>query len=97
MGLSSLNNNERIEITILRNLVFNEDFTRKALPFVKTDYFTNRTERLLYEEIDKFVQHYKNLPTPVPARATFKVLLGTPPFVILLKKDKSNLYFFSLV
>jgi len=33
------------------------------LPFVKTDYFTNRVERLLYEEIDKFVQEYKNLPT----------------------------------
>ena len=59
----SLTNNERIEITILRNFFFNEDFTRKALPFVKTDYFTNRVERLLYEEIDKFVQEYKNLPT----------------------------------
>ena len=56
-------NNERIENTILRNFFFNEDFTRKALPFVKTDYFTNRVERLLYEEVDKFVQQYKNLPT----------------------------------
>jgi archaellum biogenesis ATPase FlaH len=59
----SLTNNERIELTILRNFFFNEDFTRKALPFVKTDYFTNRIERLLYEEVDKFVQQYKNLPT----------------------------------
>jgi len=54
---------DRIELTILSNFFYNEDFTRKALPFVKTDYFTNRTERLLYEEIDKFVQRYKNLPT----------------------------------
>ena len=216
-------NNERIEITILRNFFFNEDFTRKALPFVKSDYFTNRTEKLLYEEVYTFVEKYKNLPTKetilielnrrkdindtelqslkdllntlsdeetdlqwlldtterfckdravhnavlsgikildgkdkqkqpeaipsilsealavsfdnnighdyigdaenrfewyhtkekkykfdlsffnritkggVPARATFKVLLGMPPFVILLKKDKSNLYLFSLV
>jgi archaellum biogenesis ATPase FlaH len=59
----SLTSNERIELTILRNFFFNEDYTRKALPFVKTDYFTNRIERLLYEEIDKFVQQYKNLPT----------------------------------
>jgi archaellum biogenesis ATPase FlaH len=58
-----LTSNERIELTILRNFFFNEDYTRKALPFVKTDYFTNRIERLLYEEIDKFVQQYKNLPT----------------------------------
>ena len=63
MDKSLLTNNERIELTILRNFFFNEDFTRKALPFVKTDYFTNRVERLLYEEVDKFVQQYKNLPT----------------------------------
>ena len=56
-------NSDRIELTILRNFFYNEDFTRKCLPFVKTDYFTNRTERLLYEEIEKFVHEYKNLPT----------------------------------
>jgi len=54
---------ERIEITILRNFFFNEDFTRKALPFVKTHYFTKREERLLFEQIEKFVEQYKNLPT----------------------------------
>ena len=58
-----MTNNERIEITILRNFFFNEDFTRKALPFVKSDYFTNRTEKLLYEEVYAFVEKYKNLPT----------------------------------
>jgi len=63
MAPLSLTNNERIELTILRNFFYNEDFTRKALPFVKPDYFTNRIEKLLYEEIDKFVQQYKNLPT----------------------------------
>ena len=63
MALSSLNNNERIEITILRNLVFNEDFTRKALPFVKPHYFNKKEEQLLFEQINKFVQEYKNLPT----------------------------------
>ena len=63
MAPLSLTNNERIETTILRNFFFNEDFTRKALPFVKPDYFTNRTERLLFEEIYNFVNSYKNLPT----------------------------------
>ena len=55
--------NDRIENTILNNLFFNEDFTRKALPFVKEEYFTNRIERLLFQEVDQFVQKYKNLPT----------------------------------
>ena len=36
MEKSYLTNNERIEITILRNFFFNEDFTRKALPFCKS-------------------------------------------------------------
>ena len=44
MEKSYLTNNERIEVTILRNFFFNEDFTRKALPFVKQEYFTNRIE-----------------------------------------------------
>jgi len=56
-------NNERIETTILKNFFYNEDFTRKALPFVKPDYFTNRIEKLLYEEVYNFVNQYKNLPT----------------------------------
>ena len=63
MEKSYLTNNERIEVTILRNFFFNEDFTRKALPFVKQEYFNNRIERLLFQEVDQFVQKYKNLPT----------------------------------
>ena len=62
MALSSLNN-DRIETTILRNLIFNEDFTRKVIPFLKSLYFSKRDEKILYEQIDKFVNQYKNLPT----------------------------------
>ncbi len=63
MAQLSLNNNERIELTILSNLLSNEDFTRKAIPFIKEDYFTNRSERVLFTEIFKFVDKYNNLPT----------------------------------
>jgi len=56
-------NNERIEQTILRNLIFNEDYTRKTLPFIKEIFFTKREEQILFQEIDTFVQKYKNLPT----------------------------------
>jgi len=58
-----MTNNNRIETTILGNLFFNEDFTRKALPFIKGDYFSNSEERILFGEIEKFVENYKNLPT----------------------------------
>ena len=53
----------RIENTIISSLFFNEDYTRKVLPFVKEEYFGNRVEQLLYGEIFKFVEKYNNLPT----------------------------------
>jgi len=56
-------NNERIESTILTNLFYNEDFTRKTLPFLKPLYFNKRDEKILFEEIEKFVLKYKNVPT----------------------------------
>ena len=54
---------ERIEITILRNLIFTEDYTRKVLPFLKELYFSIRKEKILFSQIEIFVNKYKNLPT----------------------------------
>ena len=52
-----------IERTILENLIRNEQYVRKVLPFIKKEYYTDRHERVLFEEISKFVQRYNNLPT----------------------------------
>jgi replicative DNA helicase len=51
-----------IEQTILANLIHNEQYTRKVLPFIKGDYFSDRTERTVFEEIQKFVDKYNDLP-----------------------------------
>ena len=56
-------NSDRIENTILTNLFYNENYTRKALPFIKSHYFSKKDERELYAEVEKFVLKYKNLPT----------------------------------
>ena len=53
----------RIEQTIISNLFFREDYTRKVLPFIKEEYFGNRVEQLLFGEVFKFVEKYNNLPT----------------------------------
>ena len=53
----------RIEQTALSNLIHNEEYTRKVLPFIKEEYFGNRVEQLLFGEIFKFVEKYNNLPT----------------------------------
>ena len=52
-----------IERTILENLIVNEEYARKVLPFIKKEYYTDRHERVLFEEIAKFIQNYNNLPT----------------------------------
>ena len=51
-----------IEHTALTNLIHNEPFARKVLPFIKGDYFSDRTERIVFEEIEKFVDKYNALP-----------------------------------
>ena len=54
--------NINLEQTILRNLLTNEQYMRKVLPFVKPDYFEG-VYRVLYKEIGKFVGKYNKLPT----------------------------------
>ena len=54
---------ERIETTILKNLIFNEDYSRKVLPFLKNEYFESYHEKVVFEEIAKFIIEYGNLPS----------------------------------
>ena len=49
---------ERIETTILRNLIYNEEFSRKVIPFIEPDYFEQRSEKIIFEEITKFIVKY---------------------------------------
>ena len=54
---------QTIERTTLSELVGNEQYARKVLPFIKKEYFSDRTERIVFEEIQKFVEKYNALPT----------------------------------
>ena len=54
---------ERIETTILRNLLCNEQFYRKVVPFVKPDYFNEIHEKVIYEEVWNFASTYELVPT----------------------------------
>ena len=58
-----LNMSQTIERTALTQLVTNEQYARKVLPFMKGDYFSDRTERTIFEEITKFVDKYNKIPT----------------------------------
>ena len=54
---------ERIEETILRNLLFTEEFYRKVVPFLKPDYFQEYHEKVIFEEILDFSVKYDKVPT----------------------------------
>jgi len=49
---------EKVESLILRNLVYNEEYLRKVTPFIKADYFEDANQKIIFEEILKFVQEY---------------------------------------
>ena len=54
---------EQIEFLILKNLLHNEKYLRKTLPFIKAEYFENLNQKMVYEEISTFVGQYNELPT----------------------------------
>ena len=53
----------RLEHSILKNLIYNEEYTRKVMPFIQPEYFSDNTEKTIFSEVKEFVEKYKNLPT----------------------------------
>jgi len=53
----------KLEQAIIKSLIFNEEYLRKVLPFIKSDYFSDRSERTIFNEITSFTETYNNPPT----------------------------------
>ena len=51
------------EDLILENLMFNENFTRKVIPFLKEDYFQDKVKRTIFVEIREFFNKYNQVPS----------------------------------
>ena len=54
---------DKVEILILRNLLYNEEYLRKVIPFIKADYYEDSNQRIVFEEIEKFVHEYNQPAT----------------------------------
>jgi len=52
-----------METVILKNLVLNEDFARKVVPFLQEEYFQDKAERTVFNIVSKFLLKYNNIPT----------------------------------
>ena len=53
----------RIELVVLKHLLNEEDYARRTLPYLKSEYFSEMNERVIYQEIDKYLSQYNALPT----------------------------------
>jgi replicative DNA helicase len=54
---------EKVEFLILRNLLNNEEYIRKVIPFIKPEYFEDQNQKIVFEEILSFVQEYNQPAT----------------------------------
>ena len=53
----------KVETLILKNLLLTEDYPRRVLPFVKQEYFEDRTDQYLFDVIHKYFVKYSAVPT----------------------------------
>ena len=54
---------EKVEFLILRNLLYNEEYVRKVIPFIKAEYFEDFNQKVVFEEILNFVEEYNTPAT----------------------------------
>ena len=54
---------DKIEFLVLRNLLHNEEYLRKVIPFLKADYFQDYNQKIVFEEIVSYVSEYNEVPS----------------------------------
>jgi len=52
-----------VEQLIFNNLVNNEDYARKVIPFLKDEYFSDQTQKVVFQLINEYVKNYNAFPT----------------------------------
>ena len=78
---------QRIEQTIIKNLIQSEQFTRKVIPFLKPEYFADSSEQLLYKEITHYFDKYSKSPTLEALLINLDNLTGQSEQVIKNSKE----------
>ena len=54
---------DKIEQIVLRNLLFNAEYSRRVLPFLREDYFHDSCEKRIFKTVEEFIQKYSSAPT----------------------------------
>jgi len=53
----------KVETLILKNLLLTEEYPRKVLPFIKQEYFEDRTDQVLFDITHKYFVKYSAVPS----------------------------------
>jgi len=51
---------DSVELTVLKNLIFNEEYARKVIPFIQPEYFSDECQKIIFEETVKFILNYNS-------------------------------------
>ena len=54
---------DNVELLVLRSLLYNEDYARKVVPFIRGDYFEQPSQKIVFEEVSEFITEYDELPS----------------------------------
>ena len=52
-----------VELLVIKNLLLEEEYVRKAMPFIKSEYFSDTTGRKLFDVLSKYFVDYSAIPT----------------------------------
>ena len=79
-----------VEDLILSNLIHNEGYGRKVIPFLRTEYFHNKIDRVLFDSIDTYVQTYNSFPNQTALDVEVQDNRGLSEDEYKLVKEKLN-------
>ena len=60
--MTKSNLTQRIETTILASLIYDEEYIRKVLPFIREEYFADFKEKTIFNVIFQYVEKYNGTP-----------------------------------
>ena len=76
------------EDLILSSLIFNEGYSRKVIPFLNSTYFTDKTNRILFDQINNYIQKYNSLPSQTALLIEVEKVSGVTDEEISIAKTK---------
>lgn len=77
-----------VEDLVLSNLIHNEGYGRKVIPFLRTEYFHNKIDRVLFESIELYVQSYNSFPNVTALEVEVQSKKGLSEDEFKLVKEK---------